>query len=125
MKIKTMLLGLLMPLMLYGAGAQIVIAQSPQDTVCNQVSSLDNSCTTKDDKLFGDTGLISRIINIITFIAGSVAVIIIVIAGLMYVLSGGNPENTRRAKDAIIYAVIGLVVAIAARIIVTFVIGRI
>ena len=120
-----MLLGLLMPLMLYGAGAQIVIAQSPQDTVCNQVSSLDNSCKTKDDKLFGANGLIPRIINIATFIAGSVAVIIIVIAGLMYVLSGGNPENTRRAKDAIIYAVIGLVVAIAARIIVYFIIGRI
>ena len=56
---------------------------------------------------------------------GVVAVLIITFAGLQYVMSQGDPQKTTRAKDAILYAVIGLVVALSGVTIVNFVIGKV
>lgn len=66
--------------------------------------------------------LIQSIVNILLFITGAVAVIMIVIGGLKYVTSNGEASQTKSAKDTIMYSVIGLVVAILAYAIVTFVI---
>lgn len=76
----------------------------------------------------GGGPLSERIAIILQFVfvtMGAIAVLIIAIAGLQYVLSGGDPQKTTRAKDTILYAVIGLVVAIMSFAIVTFVLGRI
>ncbi len=64
---------------------------------------------------------IQRIISILLFIIGIIAVVVIVIAGIMYATSGGNAEQTKKAKDAILYAVIGIIVAVMAYAIVGFV----
>jgi tellurite resistance protein TehA-like permease len=58
-------------------------------------------------------------------IAGAVAVIIIIIAGLRYTISAGNPQEAAKAKNAILYAVIGVVVCVLGYGIVRFVINRI
>ncbi len=76
-----------------------------------------------DPGFFG--GLVERILNILSIILGGVAIIVLVVAGIMYVASGGDPNNTKHAKDAILYAVIGIVVAVAAQGIVRFVIGNV
>lgn len=67
---------------------------------------------------------IGRIVNLLLFIIGVVAVIMIVIGGLRYVLSGGDPKNTTAAKDTVLYAVIGIVVALLAYAIVSFVLNQ-
>jgi len=67
---------------------------------------------------------ITRTINTLLYIVGVSAVIVIIVAGLRYVLSGGDPKNTTAAKDTILYAVIGIVVTLLAYAIVNFVIGR-
>lgn len=54
-------------------------------------------------------------------ILGALSVLIIVIAALQYVLSAGDAQKVAKAKDAIIYALVGLVVAILAYSIVAFV----
>jgi hypothetical protein len=64
------------------------------------------------------------ILNIVFGLIGLISVLIIAIAGFSYVISGGDPQRTARAKDAILYAVIGVVVSISAFTIVNFVIGR-
>jgi hypothetical protein len=66
---------------------------------------------------------IKSVVNLLLYIIGIAAVIVIVIAGLMYVVSSGDANKTKAAKDAILYAVVGLVVAILAFAIVNFVIG--
>jgi hypothetical protein len=58
-------------------------------------------------------------------IIGGVAVLMIVISGLKFVTAGGNPERTTKAKDTILYALIGVVVAIVAEAIINFVVFRI
>lgn len=65
---------------------------------------------------------ISDIVNMLLFIVGVIAVIVIIIGGIMYATSAGDPARAKKAKDAILYAVIGLVIAILAYAIVNFVI---
>lgn len=67
--------------------------------------------------------LIRTVINVLLFLIGAVAVIMIIIGGLKYVLSGGDQSAVTSAKNTILYAVIGLVVAILAYAIVNFVIS--
>lgn len=67
---------------------------------------------------------VKRSINLLLYITGISAVIVIVVGGLRYVLSGGDPKNTAAAKDTIMYAAIGLVVSLLAFAIVNFVLGQ-
>jgi hypothetical protein len=67
---------------------------------------------------------IQRAINLLLFLVGVISIIVIIVGGLRYVLSGGNPQSTNAAKDTILYAVIGLVVALLAYAIVNFVLSR-
>lgn len=63
-------------------------------------------------------------LNLTYFIAGVIAVIVIILAGLSYVTSGNDAAAVSKAKNAILYAVIGLVVVMSAFVITQFVIGR-
>lgn len=65
---------------------------------------------------------IKDVVNVLLFILGAIAVIMIIIGGLRYVLSNGDSGAITSAKNTILYAVIGLVVAILAYAIVNFVI---
>jgi hypothetical protein len=56
---------------------------------------------------------------------GAVALLMIVVSGLRYVVSGGSPERMKQARDGIIYALVGLTVAITAEAIIGFVVGYI
>lgn len=73
--------------------------------------------------LFGATGTFSTITNVLLFIIGAIAVIMIVIGGLRYVLSGGDSSQVTAAKNTILYAIVGIIVAILAYAAVNFVIG--
>lgn len=72
-----------------------------------------------------DQNEISTIISIVLGIIGALALLMITISGLRYITSAGNPEKTSKAKNGIIYSIIGLVVAISAEALVTFVVKRI
>jgi type IV secretory pathway VirB2 component (pilin) len=67
---------------------------------------------------------IQNVVNLLLYIAGIIAVIYIVIGGMRYVLSNGDSSAASKGRDTILYAVIGLVVAILAYAIVNFVLGK-
>ena len=69
---------------------------------------------------FGDR--VQQVINVLLFIIGAVAVIMIIIGGIKYVLSNGDSSQITSAKNTIMYAVIGLIVALLAYAIVNFVV---
>jgi ABC-type Fe3+ transport system permease subunit len=71
--------------------------------------------------LFGAGGIFSTITSVLLFVVGAISVIMIVIGGLRYVISGGNSSAISAAKNTILYAVIGLVVAILAYALIHFV----
>ncbi len=68
--------------------------------------------------------LLTNVLDIVYLWAGIICVLIIIIAGYIYVTSNGNATNIKRGKDAIMGAVIGLIVIIFAFTITQFVIGR-
>ncbi len=74
-------------------------------------------------ELFGDTGVITSITNVMLFIVGALAVIMIIWGGIRYAVSGGNSSAVTAAKNTIMYALIGLVVAFLAFAAVNFVLG--
>jgi hypothetical protein len=63
-------------------------------------------------------------INIVLGIAASTSVLVVVLAGLRYTFSQGEPEQTQKAKNAIIYASVGLGVSFLAFVIVNFVVNN-
>lgn len=82
-------------------------------------------CRSRSEKLFGPNSIWTRIVNTMIFVVGAVAVVMIVVGGLKYTLSGGDASGVKGAKDTIIYAVVGLVIAVFAYSIVNFVLSRI
>ena len=77
----------------------------------------------------GSTGeqaedIIKNVVNTILVVLGMAAVIMIIIGGIRYTVSNGDASSIKGAKDTILYAVIGLIVAILAYAIVNFVLGR-
>ena len=71
------------------------------------------------------TGMIQAVINTMLFLIGIAAVIAIIISGFMYITSAGDPGKIKKAKDTLLYAVIGIVVAILSYAIVKWVIDSI
>ena len=63
-------------------------------------------------------------LNIFTAIIGIIAVVVMMIAGVKYVTSQGESNQVNSAKNTILYAAIGLVVAMLAQVIVRFVLAR-
>lgn len=68
--------------------------------------------------------LIAAVVNLLSWIVGVVAVVMIIIGGIKYVTSAGDSNSTNSAKNTILFALIGLVVVAFAQVIVRFVLDR-
>lgn len=66
-----------------------------------------------------DGGIVQTVLGIVFGIIGALSFLIIVIAGMRYMLAQGDPNATVQAKNTIIYALVGLVIAITAESIVS------
>lgn len=71
----------------------------------------------------GQTSLFKTISNVLLFVIGAVSVIMLIIGGIRYTISQGDQGAVGNAKNTILYAVIGIVVAILAYAIINFVIS--
>ena len=78
-------------------------------------------CKAQGDSL---SPMIKIVINTLLFVLGMIAVIMIVIGGIRYTTSNGDAGSVKSAKDTILYAVVGLIVAILSYAIVNFVVSR-
>lgn len=79
---------------------------------------------TRSQALFGPNSLWTKIINTLIFVIGAIAVVMIVIGGLRYTISGGDSSQVNGAKNTILYAVVGLVIALLSYGIVNFVLAK-
>lgn len=86
-----------------------------------QVQAPDSINNVKVD-LSGTT--LQNVFNFILALAGAIAVAFIVFGGIKYILSQGDPNDIKQAKDTILYALVGVVVVVISFMLVNFVIGK-
>lgn len=85
-------------------------ALDPLDGVC--ANSSDNEvCKNKDEDAISLVGII---VNTLLFIVGLLAVIMIIFSGIQYVTSTGDSGRVSKAKNTLIYSIVGLIVAFLA-----------
>jgi hypothetical protein len=65
--------------------------------------------------------IITNVINILSILVGAVSVIMLIVGGFRYIISNGDSNSTKGAKDTIMYALIGLIIVLFAQVIVRFV----
>ncbi len=82
----------------------------------------DSKGTGQQDNLDGTDGVFKTVTNVMLYIIGAISVIMLIIGGIRYVVSGGESSAVTGAKNTILYAVIGIIVAIIAYALVNFVI---
>ncbi len=69
--------------------------------------------------------LVSNVVTTLSFIAGVACVIAIIVGGIMYITSAGDENRVRTAKNTLLYAIIGIIIALSAYAIATFVVDQI
>ena len=78
------------------------------------------------DKVAADPeSLVKQFVNIFLFAVGALSVIMLIWGGIRYTTSAGDSNKVTAAKNTVLYAIVGLVVAILAYAIVNMVIGKI
>ncbi len=103
-------------------------AAAPASAFSQSIDDGANSAqgTGQEDCLFGGgdcagDGIFKTITNVLLFLIGAVSVIMLIIGGIRYTISGGDSTAVTSAKNTILYAVIGIIVALLAYAIVNFV----
>jgi len=115
--------------LIFAFATPIVMASNVLDNQAHAEGAADliqkgaDSTGQKDSRSAGD--LAKDFVNIMLFAVGILAVIMLIWGGIRYVLSGGDSGAVSSAKKTILYAVVGLIVAILAYAIVNFVITTI
>lgn len=127
---------LIVPVLALGVGFAAIVPNGTANAVCTPGAiTLQNgaNCAQGTDQggknacLFGTetgctTSLFKTITNILLFLIGAISVIMLIVGGVRYVVSGGDSSAVTGAKNTILYAIVGIVVAILAYALVNFVI---
>ncbi len=131
---KILSLPLLTLLIAFSSVAPVVSAEDVFNKVCtgtgaNASSTLCEEAiktsTKTDNGLFGVNGILNKVANFLLIIVGVAGVFMIIIGGVQYTMSAGDAAKLTKAKDLIIYAFIGMVIAVTAKGIIVFLINRI
>ena len=86
-----------------------------------QVTSGINAATTGEMRGKSVDNTVGSIVNVLLWVVGILSVTLIVWSGFKYITSAGDTSKLASAKSTLIYAVVGLIIAILAYAIVTFV----
>ncbi|HEX7633405.1 MAG TPA: hypothetical protein VF401_03700 [Candidatus Saccharimonadales bacterium] len=115
---------------LAGMNTQPVAALEPVHVVASLKSDacagIDQVGSSQDCSTNGSavTDLIANIVSLISYIAGIIAIIMIIISGMRFITSGGDAGKVSGAKNALVYALVGVAVAALAQFLVHFVINQ-
>jgi hypothetical protein len=100
-----------------------IFSTGSASVICPDSSS--GTCSTGLPSVNGGSSELQTVLQIIFGVIAALSVLFVMIGGLRFVLSTGNPENVAKARETIIYALVGLVISLIAEGIVTFVIHKI
>lgn len=93
--------------------------------ITEQGRSSDSNKRLKNNNSSEDfTTIMQRVISTLLFVLGTIAVIIIVLGGIRFATANGDAGAVKAARNMIVYAAFGLIVAIMSYAIVNFVLDR-
>lgn len=92
------------------------VSAAPYDPCADEPNGV--LCKNKDADIMIN---VKNIVNTMLFVLGALAVTMVIFGGVKYVLSAGDAKKVETAKNTILYAIIGVVVAALAGVIVNFV----
>lgn len=133
LKKRMALTTLVMVAVVFGMMAFLAAPASAQNQklVCEQLGqrydSANDTCLPPEGEQPAEdtvTDLISTVLNLLSMVVGVISVIMVVVGGIKYVLSGGDSNQTASAKNTIIFALVGLVIAAMSQVIVIFVLDK-
>ena len=124
MKIKTILgsLAIIASGLVFATPTYATVTCPTPGSINKTADTLAGCNVTQDNSLMPT---VQTIINVIIGVLGIVAVAVIVLGGVSYTTSAGDPGKTKKAKDTILYGIVGLVVALLAYAIVNFVLSSV
>ena len=117
---------LIVPALALGVSAAAPVAHADCAAGVSSGLSAGANCAqgaNQQSDLFGSNGIFKTITNVLLFVIGAISVIMLIIGGIRYVVSGGDSSAVTSAKNTILYAIVGIVVAILAYALVNFVIS--
>lgn len=76
-------------------------------------------------ELVGADGVFTKFTSIALYVIGAISVIMLIWGGLRYIMSGGDSKKVTDAKNTVLYAIIGLIIAVLAYAIIHFVLTAI
>lgn len=65
----------------------------------------------------------AQVINALLLWAGAVALLFIIIGGFRFIVSMGNAEGVEKARNTVLYAVLGLILIFLAYLVVAYMLG--
>ncbi len=99
---------------------------SAANSACAGISQLGGTQTCGSSATGGSSTIskiIKEVVNLLSLVLGAIAIVMIVVSGIRFALSGGEASKVSSAKNTIIYAVVGLVIAALAQAILHWVVG--
>lgn len=70
---------------------------------------------------FEPGNVLANVIGTLLVWAGAVAVLFIIIGGFRYIISAGNPESVEKARNSVLYAILGLIIVFLAYLAVAYI----
>lgn len=123
--IAVLLTGIFISGSLVLSSASVVSAKTSKEAVCEGIGLAGGTNDCKPGATDPDIpGVVAKVISVLSFVIGIAAVIMIMVGGFKYVASAGDANSISGAKNTILYALVGLAVALLAQVIVRFVINR-
>ena len=122
-RLSSLLIGLFFALGVFGLAVPVFAA--PQDKVCEGIGLAGTSGTCEDEAGSPTVqGTVRTGVVLMSYLVGVAAIIMVILGAFKYVTSGGDTNKVTSAKNTIVYALIGLVVAVLAQILVRFVLTK-
>lgn len=117
------------PSMAFADGSVKFVPSSTDVNNISGCSGVSGSAVCEDIKvttnpLFGPDGILTKVAGIFGVITGVISVFMMLIGGVRYITSSGDPQKAATARKTIIYAAVGVVVASIGGILVRFLLSR-
>lgn len=121
----SLVLGIFISLNIAYAVPAAALLEGSKQAVCKGLALSDSgTCADSATATSATENIVKTALNIFSVVIGIIAVVMIMIGGVKYVTSQGDSNQTNSAKNTILYAAIGLVIAALSQVVVRFVLAR-